>query len=134
MAYWVVCRETPPGGGSYVPITTLPVQPDPGGGVAWEQDGLVIFDDGYPYDFSGWGDEESNVVANFQQKLSALDGGVSYGCYWPGPDFVPNNQPQGLMSTAAKKVTKAPVGIVVYSPKVHKKPKPCKPWQPPHHH
>lgn len=125
MGQWILCRETPPGSGNFPSVDFLAASPDAGGGVAWLQDGKAIFEDGFPNDFSGWGDDESNVIMNFLWKLSAADSGISYACYWVGPDFVPNQGGgEGLMAAQRQSAAvQPPVFIMMQSSKLHKKPK-----------
>lgn len=116
MAQWIVCRETPIGSNIYLPVDFLAAAPDSGGGTAWLQSGQAIYDDGFPNDFSGWGDDEGRTINDFMVKLSEADGGISYGCYWVGPDFVANPDGEGLRA-AGEASPSHPAFITMLPPK-----------------
>jgi hypothetical protein len=119
MGEWVIQRETPPGGGSYVTATSVP-QPDPADGTVSQILQYFVYQDGYANDFSEWGQDESDTIQNYLLDCSAADNGVSYAAMWIGN--YPDLAGLGLRSAAASQKIVPPVVLVVLSSKTHKRP------------
>lgn len=71
---WQVLREDSPG--NFTPIPDKVTNSTIVGGLAYWQDG-------YPDDFSGWGDEESAAISAQQQAWQDADASHRcFGCSW----------------------------------------------------
>lgn len=47
--------------------------------------GVSVYDDGFPADGSGWGDDESNAISNQQALWQSNDeSNRCYSCEWAG--------------------------------------------------
>jgi hypothetical protein len=121
MAQWVVQKETPPGSGIFVEVTSVPVQPTGPSESVTEIAGYQVYQDGYPDDFSGWGDDESMVLITYLWACSAADGGVSYAAMWVGN--YPDLSGQQMRAAAVATPPKPPTRLIVVSAKHGPKPK-----------
>jgi hypothetical protein len=128
MSEWWIQRETPPGSGVFVIQNTVPVQPDPEDGAVANVEGTDVYQDGYPNDFSGWGQQQSDTIQDYLWDCSKADGGVSYAATWIGvinPDPAPA---MGLMAQQQKPAPKTPptTVLLIRSAKIHGRHKPKK--------